>query len=413
MGDRTISANRPSRRSKKVKGYGEDEMGEEEWDVDSEEDIIDEEEDYAPELDPTHPDYVAPAPRPKPKPKKPAAPRPRPKPKPKPKPVDVLPEFDFDEYGDGDAGGELGTRRARSRKINYKDLDVDDDMEDDDYDARGDDMDADAGFGRKVSRKPSMSIKLPIKAAGSMQRQPSRSGRVARKRSASLDDDDEDWDDDMEYKPQRTTSRRAASRQQSFDYELIDWDAELKPKKSKSLNPYVPLNKVIKGFLEKARVEGEKFKKMGYDTYYFTFYSPVPKGYYLDYNVYVPKEQEICLQTIKGKADKNKYRSLDEFMENIRRIAENARLYHTQGEKRVAHVPELGEGLVNFMQEEVDKVLKAHPELAGPFEVDGGGGGVGGGISSAPSLNISLSLPRPAPHVAPTVDPNNLPEFEM
>jgi hypothetical protein len=105
LGDRTISASRPSRRSEEDQSLRGGRIGEDEWDVDSEEDIMDEEEDYAPELDPSFPDYVAPAPRPKPKPKKPAAPRPRPKPKPKPKPVDVLPEFDFEDFEDDAAGG--------------------------------------------------------------------------------------------------------------------------------------------------------------------------------------------------------------------------------------------------------------------------------------------------------------------
>jgi hypothetical protein len=118
--------------------------------------------------------------------------------------------------------------------------------------------------------------------------------------------------------------------------------------------------------LDKARKEAEPLKKAGYDTYFFTFFSPIPKGFYLDYNVYVPKDREIYIQTIKGKAAKNRYRSMDEFMDDIRRISENARLYHTQGEKRVAHIPELGEGLVRYMQEEVDKALEAYPELASP-----------------------------------------------
>ena len=67
-----------------------------------------------------------------------------------------------------------------------------------------------------------------------------------------------------------------------------------------------------------------------------------------------------------ARAAKYKYRSMDEFMDDVRRISENARLYHTQGEKRVAHVPELGVGLVKFMQDEVENALKANPELASP-----------------------------------------------
>ena len=54
-------------------------------------------------------------------------------------------------------------------------------------------------------------------------------------------------------------------------------------------------------FLDKAKREAEPFRKKGWDTYYYTFYSPVPKGHYLDYNVYVPVDREIYLQTIRGK----------------------------------------------------------------------------------------------------------------
>ena len=384
LGDRTISANRPSRRTKKIRAYGEDEVGEDEWDVDSAEDVMEEEEDYAPELDPASADYVAPAPKPK---KKPTAPRPRPKPKPKPKPEprpaeDLIPEMSFEDFEDDDAGGQLGKRRSRSRKISYQEFDVADDPEDDDYDARGE--------GGTVSRKPS--IKLSLKSVGSLQRQTSKSGRTIKRsqQQSARGEDSDDWED-YEYKPQRSTSRRSVSRQQSIDYDGVGW-ALAPAKKPKSVNPYAPLNKTILGFLDKAKREAEPLKKVGYDTYYYTFYSPVPKAFYLDYNVYVPKEREIYIQTIRGKASKNKYRSMAEFMEDVRRIQENARLYHTQGEKRVAHIPELGEGLVKFMQEEVDSALEANPELAGPQ-------------TSAPSAHVPpVSTPS---YIPPYIPPAN------
>lgn len=405
LGDRTISANRPSRRTKKAKAFGEDEFGEEEWDVDSEEDILEEEEDYAPELDPASANYVAPAPKPK---KKPAAPRPRPKPRPKPKPEprpaeDLIPEMDFEDFEDEDAGGELGRRRSRSRKISYKEFDVADDPDDDDYEAR-----VEVGT---VSRKPS--IKLSVKGFSSIQRQTSKSSRaIKRSQSARGDSDDEE---DYEYKPQRSTSRRSLSSQQSYDYEAVGW-VSAPPKKPKSVNPYAPLNKTITAFLDKAKREAEPFRKKGWDTYYYTFYSPVPKGHYLDYNVYVPVDREIYLQTIRGKAAKYKYRSMDEFMDDVRRISENARLYHTQGEKRVAHVPELGVGLVKFMQDEVENALKANPELASPEAsvplppiplympaasgaVQGGVPGVQGGVppQSASGVAPQANPPGPGP----------------
>lgn len=133
--------------------------------------------------------------------------------------------------------------------------------------------------------------------------------------------------------------------------------------KSMTINPYKPLNRTIRIILENAKRNDEKLKKMGFDTYYFTFYSPVPKEFYRDYNVYVQPEREIYIKEIKNKAEKNLYRSLDEFMENIRRIAENARLYHTQGEKKVTRIPELAQGLVEYMQQKVDKAIQEDPKL--------------------------------------------------
>jgi len=155
-------------------------------------------------------------------------------------------------------------------------------------------------------------------------------------------------------------------------------------------NPYTPLNKTVTGFLDKARKEAEPLKRAGYDTYFFTFFNPIPKGFYLDYNEYVPKDREIYIMTIRGKAAKSRYRSMDEFMDDIRQISENARLYHTQGEKRMAHIPELAEGLVRYMQEEVDKALEAFPDLANPQAL----------LTTQQGVDLDVGNPPPPPTTA-------------
>ena len=82
LGDRTISANRPSRRTKKAKAFGEDEFGEEEWDVDSEEDILEGGRGLCARARPGIRPITSPQPPSRRRSRR--APRPRPKPRPKP-----------------------------------------------------------------------------------------------------------------------------------------------------------------------------------------------------------------------------------------------------------------------------------------------------------------------------------------
>ena len=131
------------------------------------------------------------------------------------------------------------------------------------------------------------------------------------------------------------------------------------------------LNTAILQCLNQAKKDAEAYKKQGSDTYYYTFYSSIPKSYYTDYNDFVPREKEIYLENVDKKAKKQKYQSVEEFIRDIEQIAENAEAYHTHGSKRVAHIPQLALGLLEYMKSAIMSRLPQGGKPEPKYDSDG------------------------------------------
>lgn len=144
----------------------------------------------------------------------------------------------------------------------------------------------------------------------------------------------------------------------------FDIAGNILPLKKMTPSPYAPVNRAILEILERARTDGDPLARRGYSTYYFSFFFLPSTKEFPDYNLVIPKDKEMCLLTVKRKATVKKYRSLQEFIEDIHQIANNAKMYHSTGDHRISHYPDLAQGLIQYMTKQVEDAIHDNPNLA-------------------------------------------------